>query len=130
MDEQRTLNELDPPAWPPPSEDYPTNLVRRCYELRQTPLANFDVEDLRFMIGQQISLRYLIPRAISILEANPLAEGNMYPGDLLSALLRADKAYWHANVGQWQEVEAIASGLVSAVEELRDSIEAFTTSSF
>ena len=130
MDEQRTLNELDPPAWPPPSEDYPTNLVRRCYELRQTPLANFDVEDLRFMIGQQISLRYLIPRAISILEANPLAEGNMYPGDLLSALLRADKAYWHANVGQWQEVEAIASGLVSAVEELRDSIEAFTTSTF
>ena len=130
MDEQRTLNELDPPAWPPPSEDYPTNLVRRCYELRQTPLANFDVEDLRFMIGQQISLRHLIPRAISILEANPLAEGNMYPGDLLSALLRADKAYWHANVGQWQEVEAIASGLVSAVEELRDSIEAFTTSTF
>ena len=130
MDEQRTLNELDPPAWPPPSEDYPTDLVRRCYELRQTPLANFDVEDLRFMIGQQISLRHLIPRAISILEANPLAEGNMYPGDLLSALLRADKAYWHANVGQWQEVEAIASGLVSAVEELRDSIEAFTTSTF
>ena len=130
MDEQRTLNELDPPAWPPPSEDYPTNLVRRCYELRQTPLANFDVEDLRFMIGQQISLRHLIPRAISILEANPLAEGNMYPGDLLSALLRADKAYWHANVGQWQEVEAIASGLVSAYEALRDSIEAFTTSTF
>jgi hypothetical protein len=54
----------------------------------------------------------------------------MYPGDLLGAVLRVDKAYWLANVGQWQEVEAIASGLVSAYEELRDSIEAFTTSTF
>ena len=129
MDEQRTLNELDPPAWPAPSPDDPTELVRRCNELRRTPLAEFDVEDLRIMIGQQISLRYLIPRAIPILEANPLAE-DMYPGDLLGAVLRVDKAYWHANVGQWQEVEAIASGLVSSYEELRDSIEAFTTTTF
>ena len=82
------------------------------------------------MIGQQISLRYLIPRAITILEANPLAEGDMYPGDLLSAVLHTDKTYWHANVAQWQEVEAIGRGLVSAYEGLRDSIEAFTTSTF
>lgn len=46
------------------------------------------------MIGQQISLRYLIPRAITILEANPLAEGDMYPSDLLSAVLHTDKTYW------------------------------------
>jgi hypothetical protein len=130
MDEQRTLNELDPPAFPPPSHNDPTNLIRRCNELRGTPLAEFDVEDLRIMIGQQISLRYLIPRAITVLEANPLAEGDMYPGDLLSAVLRADKSYWHANVEQWQDVEAIGRGLITAVEELRDSIEAFTTSTF
>ena len=109
MDEQRTLNGPDPPAWPPPSPDDPTELVRRCNELRRTPLAEFDVEDLRMMIGQQISLRYLIPRAITILEANPLAE-DMYPGDLLGAVLRVDKAYWHANVAQWQEVEASHAG--------------------
>ena len=54
------------------------------------------------MIGQQISLRFLIPRAIDVLRTNPLAEGDYYPGDLLTAVLRADKAYWQANVEQWR----------------------------
>ena len=128
MDEQRTLNDLDPPAWPAPSPDDPTELVRRCNELRPTPLAEFDVEDLRMMVGQQISLRYLIPRAITSLEANPLAE-HMYPGDLLGAVLRVDKAYWLANVGQWRG-RGHRKRARSAYEELRDSIEAFTTSTF
>ena len=130
MDEQRTLNELDPPAWPPPSSDDYSNLERRCNELRRTPLADFDVEDLRIMIGQQISLQHLIPRAITTLQANPLAEGDCYPGDLLQAVLKADKTYWHANVEQWQDVEAIGRRLVAAVEELRDSVEAFRTNTF
>ena len=82
------------------------------------------------MIGQQISLQHLIPRAITALQANPLAEADLYPGALLHAVLGADKAYWHANVEQWQDVEAIGSRLVAAVEELRDSIEAFRTNTF
>jgi CDI immunity proteins len=93
MDDRRTLNELDPPAWGPPCRD-DTNLVRRCHELRQTPLAEFGVEDLRIMIGQQVSLPYLIPLATTILQANALAEGDYYPGDLLHAVLRADKSYY------------------------------------
>lgn len=80
MDDRRTLNELDPPAWDRLSSD-DTHLVRRCIYLRQIPLADFDVEDLRMMIGQQVSLRFLVPRAIDVLERNPLAEGDMYAGD-------------------------------------------------
>ena len=129
MDDQRTLNDLDPPVWDPPSAD-DTNLVRRCGELRGTPLADFDVEDLRIMIGQQISLRFLLPRAIAILEQNPLAEGDMYPGDLLHAVLRVDKSYWQTNVEQWQSIDGIAVGLTSAVDDLRDSIDVFRTRTF
>jgi CDI immunity proteins len=129
MNDRRTLNELDPPAWDPPSRD-DTNLVRRCHELRQTPLAEFDVEDLRIMIGQQISLPYLIPLAITVLQANPLAEGDHYPGDLLHAVLRADKTYWQTNVGQWQIVDDVADKLATAHETMRDSITAFKTNTF
>ena len=126
MDDQRTLNDLDLPAWDAPSSG-DTYLVTRCAELRGTPLADFDVEDLRIMIGQQISLRFLVPRAIVGLEQNPLAEGDMYAGDLLHAVLRVDKSYWHANVEQWQSIEDIAERLTSAVDDLRDSIDAFRT---
>jgi CDI immunity proteins len=82
------------------------------------------------MIGQQISLRFLIPRAIDVLRTNPLAEGNYYPGDLLNAVLGADKAYWHVNVEQWQMVDEMASSLVSAVENVRDALSTFRSSTF
>lgn len=127
--ERRTLDELDPPAWAAATPD-DTNLVRRCHELRQTPLNEFDVEDYRIMIGQQIALPILVPLAISILQANPLAEGDLYPGDLLSAVLNSDKAYWHAHVEEWQEVDQIADSLLDAVGALTDTIAAFRTKTF
>ena len=67
------------------------------------------------MIGQQISLPYLVPRAIAMLEANPLTEGDFNPGDLLYAVLRVDRTYWHTNVEQWQIVNELAETVVSAV---------------
>ena len=127
--ERRTLDELDPPAWAAATPD-DTNLVRRCHELRQTPLDEFEVEDYRIMIGQQIALPTLVPRAINILQADPLAEGDFYPGDLLKAVLGIDKPYWHAHVEQWQDVAGIADGLVEAVDVLREPITAFKASTF
>jgi hypothetical protein len=126
--ESRTLDELDPPAWGAAS--YDSYLVRRCHELRRTPLRDFEVEDYRIMIGQQIALPILVPRAINILQANPLAEGDFYPGDLLKAVLGIEKPYWHAHVEQWQDVHEIADGLTRAVDELRDPISAFKTTTF
>jgi len=76
--DERTLNELDPPAWGPPSPE-DTTLVQRCHEVLRTPLSELDVEDLRPLISQQVSLRYLIPRAIAVLQTNPLAEGTSTP---------------------------------------------------
>ena len=45
----------------------------------------------------------------------------MYPGDLLGAVLRVDKAYWLANVGQWRG-RGHRKRARSAYEELRDSL--------
>ena len=54
---------LDAPAWgPAPAEA--TYLVRRCHEVRNKPLDEFTVEDLRLMIGQQIALQHLVPLAL------------------------------------------------------------------
>src|SRR5678815_2612089 len=88
----RTLDELDPPAWGEPPFD--SHLVRTCHALRRKPLREFSVEDLRIMIGQRIGLRWLMPLALKVLEADALAEGDLYPGDLLAAILKVGPEFW------------------------------------
>ncbi len=123
MTERRTLDELDPPSWEPP--EYDLHLVTETHALRKKPLAEFTVEDLRIMIGQQISLRHLVPIAIELLDENPLVEGDYYPGDLLQAVLRIDEEYWRVNREQWETVAAIAESFAFAQRELSEVLQAF-----
>jgi hypothetical protein len=123
VNERRTLDELDPPAWGPPS--YDSYLVTRCYELRKKPLGDFSVEDLRIMIGQGIGLPHLIPMAISMLQLNPLAEGDFHSGDLLNAVLSVSEEHWRANRDQRETVDEIVDAFSLVTDELSESINAF-----
>jgi hypothetical protein len=58
----KTLEQLDGDVWRLP--EYNSALVLNCYRLRRVPLKEFTVEDLQLMIGQDLSLEYLIPIAI------------------------------------------------------------------
>jgi len=78
---ERTLDELEGVVWGPAA--FPSHLVQTCHRLRTKPIGRFGTEDLRFMIGQQLGLAYLLPLALERLEADPWAAGDMYPGDLL-----------------------------------------------
>lgn len=69
-------------------------LVQRTHELRKKNVDDFDVEDLRLMIGQAEALSILVPNAISILRNDILAEGDYYPGDLLNNVLSINKDFW------------------------------------
>lgn len=89
----RTLDELDPPAWPPAPEDA-SALVRRGHALRTVPIVELDAEDLRLLVGQQVALPVTVPLALGVLGTNPLAEGDFYPGDLLMAVLSVPPGYW------------------------------------
>ena len=84
----RTLDELEANAWgdPPRRASYLQGTLRA---LRRKPIGDFTIEDLRICVGQQVGLAWLIPIAISRLEDNPLAAGDLYPGDLLVAVVRA-----------------------------------------
>lgn len=46
------------------------------------------------MIGQGFSLDVLLPRALTLLETDPLAEGDYYPGDLLVTVLGPRARAW------------------------------------
>src|SRR5438046_2491656 len=77
-----TLEKLERLVWEEPNSD--SHLVTTCHRLRKKPIDEFTVEDLRIMIGQKIGLPYLLPRAIAVLEREPLVDGDFYPGDLLA----------------------------------------------
>lgn len=119
----KTLDELDPPAWGEP--EYDSGLVHRCHRLRKKKLGEFDGADLRVMIGQSIGLSYLIPLALEILDQQPLVDAEYYPGDLLASLLQLDSAYWSTALEHRARVEAIVRGLAEVPEELEGDVEGF-----
>jgi hypothetical protein len=68
-------------------KSFPTDMVRRCHEYRKIPVGQLSIRPLRLLIEQDIGVRFLLPRAVTILEKDILAEGDLYSGDLLSAVL-------------------------------------------
>lgn len=88
-----TVEEIEGVSWPPAAPT-DTFLVRRCTALRRTPLAKLTTEDLRIMLGQRIGVPILLPLAVEALVADPLAEGDLYPGDLLRTVVRLPASDW------------------------------------
>src|SRR5678816_1778838 len=72
-------------------------LATTCLALYEKPLKDFTVENLRVMIGQSIGLEFLIPLAIDLLQENPFVEGDYYPGDLLSAVVKGEPSFWQTH---------------------------------
>lgn len=88
----QSLDELEGLECGPPKFD--SDLVSNLHRLRRVPLKQYRIEDLRLMIGQQIGLDYLVPRALDHLESHPLASGDFYRGDLLASVVRLSDGFW------------------------------------
>ena len=114
----KTLEQLENDFWGAPT--YDSHLVRTCHDLRKKPLQNFETEDLRIMIGQNIGLSFLIPLAINVLSQNILAEGDLYEGDLLTNVLKCQRAYWINNKPEWEAV-------ILLMKQERSTLENFDT---
>jgi len=125
---EQSLEEIEGDAWGDAPADA-TKLVTTVHELRRKPIGSLQVEDLRVLLGQREGVPVLVPRALDVLEHDPLAEGDYYPGDLLNAVLsRVPAEYWAAHPGESARLRA----LVATVEldevdddELRADIAAF-----
>lgn len=68
--------------------EWPSHLVTTLHRLRSKPVNQFTTEDLRIVIGQELSLEILMPVAIEVLEKDPFADGDFFRGDLLLNVLR------------------------------------------
>jgi hypothetical protein len=93
MNLNKSIEQLENDVWKEPKE-FTTGLVERCHRYRKIPLGSLTNEQLRTLISQNIGTKYLLPVVLKILMDNPLAEGDLYEGDLLEATLKIDNSVW------------------------------------
>lgn len=93
MQEPRSIEQLENDYWK--DVDFPSSLVEKCFNYRKIPVSDLSVEQLRLLISQQIGLHYIVPKAINVLQADVLSEGDYYPGDLLNSLLSLSENDWN-----------------------------------
>ncbi|MEM9444937.1 MAG: Imm8 family immunity protein [Verrucomicrobiota bacterium] len=61
IDLSKSIEELEGDDWGPP--DFDSHVVSTCHELRKKPIKDFEIEELRFMILQNVGSEYLAPLA-------------------------------------------------------------------
>lgn len=111
VDRTSSLEALEGIPWPPPPADA-TRLVSTVHELRRRPVGALDAEGLRLLITQDVGLPYLLPLAVGLLRADPMAEGDLYEGDLLSAALTRAASAWSEVPEAARELRDIVSGAI------------------
>ena len=121
VDRHRTLQQLEGVDWGDP-DPAATRLVTECHRLRRKPLVEFTAGDLRVMIGQEIGLPYLVPLALEVLEGDPLAEGDCFPGDLLAAVTGVGDDFWKGRP-DWHDQACRAVERAKAVAPALDTFE-------
>ncbi|MBZ4187805.1 contact-dependent growth inhibition system immunity protein [Niabella beijingensis] len=125
MKTNRSIEELEGNVWK--NREFPTELVKRSFELRKIPVNNLDIDDLRLLIGQQIGLKYVVPLALNVLSNDILAGGNYYPGDLLKSVLEIPMDFWELNESELVKLSSILSTKVLEIKNsntIDDSIKA------
>ncbi|MFE0437959.1 contact-dependent growth inhibition system immunity protein [Streptomyces nigra] len=124
MNRDLSLEELEGRRWSVPAGGE-TRLMATVRELRRKPIGGLTVEDMRLLIGQDVGLAYLLPLAMEVLRDNPLAEGDMYEGDLLAAVLTRSAEVWRDFPELRREVREIVSELADVPPALKREVEEF-----
>lgn len=118
-DVSKTLEELDAQQWG--EAEWQSHLVLECHRLRRVPLREFTPADLRIMVGQNIGLESLAPLALYVLADNPLLDAELYPGDLLTALLHSETSFWSAHPALRASLASIVESAVSCLDALDET---------
>ena len=106
--ESNTIEILENYFWDESSLD--SYLVTTCHKLRKKPISEFEIEDLRIMISQNIGLKFLFPLAVEKLKEDIFAAGDFYDGELLQAILNVENNFWINNLELKVEIENLILG--------------------
>ena len=118
----KTLEQLENDYWGEPPINS-SSLVSVCYKLRKKRVEEFEAEDLRIMINQNIGLIYLIPISITVLKESPFTETSYYEGDLLKSVLSCDSKFWKNHQNMKAEMSKIVKDNFEKISKLNNTIE-------
>jgi hypothetical protein len=118
FDRKKSLQQLEGHVLLRPKFD--SHLATECHRLHEVPLCDFSIENLRIMIGQNISLEYLVPIALERLHENPFAAGDFFECDLLASVLRAEPTFWSSNPGLRERLVEITERAISLFPTMPD----------
>ncbi|MEU1186168.1 contact-dependent growth inhibition system immunity protein [Streptomyces sp. NPDC005859] len=124
VNRDRSLEELQRDRWSVPSGGE-TRLMATVLGLRRKPIGGLTIEDMRLLIRQDVGLSYLLPLAVEVLRVDPLAEGDMYEGDLLAAVLTRSAEVWSESPELERDVRLIVSELADVAPTLKRVVEGF-----
>ncbi|MGW3989247.1 contact-dependent growth inhibition system immunity protein [Streptomyces sp. NPDC004830] len=124
MNRDHSLEELERDRWSAPSGGE-TRLMATVRELRRKPIGGLTIEDMRLLIRQDVGLAYLLPLAVEVLRIDPLAEGDLYEGDLLAAVLTRGAEVWSESSELERDVRLIVSELADVPLALERAVEGF-----
>jgi CDI immunity proteins len=120
IDLSKTLDELEGVEWGEPT--FHSALVIECHRLRKVPLEEFTAENLRIMIGQKMSLEYLVPLAIEKLSNVPFLETDRYKGELLISVLSVSSEFWEHHQKLYWDLAEIMTEIEISKERLDKDI--------
>lgn len=108
----------DPPAGA-------TRLTATVHAVRRRPVSALGPEDLRLLIRQNIGLPHLLPHAVDVLRADPLVGGDLFEGDLLSAVLTRDHTAWAGAPQAARALRRIVAAMDDIPPDLRGEVDDF-----
>jgi hypothetical protein len=104
--QSKSIEQLENDYWKEPSE-FPTNLVKRCFEYRKIKVSELTIEQIRLLISQKIGIEFLIAIALEKLEQNIIVEGDLYEGDLLDSISKVPTEFWKKNSTEFMNFKNI-----------------------
>ena len=107
----QTLEQLEGEAWGEPEFD--SYVVTQSHLLRHVAIGRLTVENLRLLVGQKLGLPWVLDRALEVLEAQPLAEGDLHEGDLLASVMELPHTAFAAYPELLQRTRLLAERVTS-----------------
>ena len=78
-------------------DNYGSYVVGTATKAVKKPVGELSAEEIRLLIGQRIGVKYLLHRAVLILDKEPLIMTSVFMGDLMMELLRLETEEWSEN---------------------------------
>lgn len=120
-----SLEQLEGVAWEEPDQA-DTVMVQRLHALRKKPIGSLTDDEVRLAVSQRVGAPFILDVAFQRLTRDPLLDANFYPGDLLSALIRAKDDLWAKRAhlrSQLAELYAYAMAQpIDATDSFRESL--------